>query len=113
MKVAEARRILLDLELQPEILEKAEEILAGLGDDAELGVDRLDKIMALIDLEVDVAKMETDVCDQTALALGDFLVEVDGAIGEATERVEDLVKSIYDKTERDLKEIKQSKTVVK
>ncbi|MFA6602314.1 MAG: hypothetical protein WCT01_00790 [Candidatus Shapirobacteria bacterium] len=113
MRVDEAKKLIGDLSFATEVNEKANEILFGLADDYVLDDERIDKLTALIDLEIEMAQIEADACEQTSQAMGDFLKEVDTASEKAAVEIDQLTENVINQGKQKLQQTIGEETVVK
>lgn len=69
MQVAEAKEIIKSMEVSEESQKTLDKMLKGMGDADELSNEVLDRILAVIDGEIDNAKIEAETIDDSLLDL--------------------------------------------
>lgn len=67
MQVTEAKEIIKSMEMSEVSRETLEKMLEGMGDSDELSNELLDRILAVIDSEIDNAKIEADTVDESII----------------------------------------------
>lgn len=77
MKVKEAREILVAMELSPEAMDRAEEILGKYMVDEEIPDEVIDKLLAIVDVEIDETTLAADIYKSGEELADEFLVKVD------------------------------------
>lgn len=97
MKLKEAKEIIETSELSEGALNRAREILAGVGEDmeAEVSEEVIDQLMAILDVDIDADKLKLEACDDTISLLGNFVGEVKDASKLAGDEVEETTKNVY------------------
>lgn len=102
MKVGEVKSLVKELDLLEEIEIKANELLAKMNDDEELDLETRDKIIALINLEIDAATIQANTYDKAADAIDQYLVDVDQAIEHASLKMDELEEVIKEDIKKPL-----------
>jgi len=111
MKLREAREIIETSELSEESLEKARKILLEMGDDeeAEIGDEIIDRLMSILDADIDAEKLKQEACKDTESVLEEFT----GKIGENIDVTDDIIKmtnkDVYEEANKLLDEAEKIK----
>ena len=88
MNVKEAREIVKGMDLSAEAILKIDEILTPYGD-GEIPDEVIDKILAIVDIEMDAAKVAADVYQSGVDIADEFL-------GKVNEEADKIAKEIKD-----------------
>lgn len=92
MNVKEAREIVLGMELSVEARSAIDKLLVEFGE-GELTNEAIDKILKIIDIEMDATKLAADVYEAGTQMVNKFLKTVDDEAGKITDEIdEDLAK---------------------
>jgi hypothetical protein len=87
MNVKEAREIVGEMELSAEAVAKIEEILAEFGD-GEISNEAIDKILKIVDIEMDATKLAADIYLAGADMANDFLNKIDTEAGKIADEID-------------------------
>ena len=77
MKLKEVREIVEGMELSVEAMVKVTEILDDIGEEAEIPDETIDKILAIVDVEIDANQLAADIYQNGADMTNEFLDKVD------------------------------------
>ncbi|MBU1118170.1 hypothetical protein KKD37_04390 [Patescibacteria group bacterium] len=111
MKLKEAREIIETSDLSEESLDKARKILLEIGTDEEIeiGEEVIDRLMAILDTDIDAEKLKQEACEDTANVLEEFT----GEIGENIDVTDDIIgktnKDVYEEANKLLDEAEKVK----
>ncbi|KKR67154.1 MAG: hypothetical protein UU09_C0037G0004 [Microgenomates group bacterium GW2011_GWA2_40_6] len=88
MNVKEAREIVKGMELSSEALVKIEEILASYGEDKNIPDEIIDKILAIVDVEMDTTRLAGDIYQGGVDMANDYLKKTDEEAGKIADELE-------------------------
>ena len=90
MDIKEVKDIVNGMELSPEALAKVDEILSDYKEGETIPDGVIDKILAIVDLEIDATKLAADIYKSGAELADEFLTKVD----DESEKINDEINSV-------------------
>ena len=87
MDIKEVKEIVNGMELSPEAMAKVEEILAPYQGGEQIPDEIIDKILAIIDLEIDATQLASDIYNSGVELDDEFLKKVDDESNKINEEV--------------------------
>lgn len=93
MNIKEAREIVKDMELSAEALLKIDSILEEYEDGREIPDEVIDKILKIVDIEMDATKLAADIYQAGADMADEFLTTVDTEAGKIADEIENDLKN--------------------
>ena len=88
MTKEEAKQIVAEMGLSEEAVVRIEQLLAGYGDKDQIATETIDKILAIVDIEMDATKLEADVYKKGINMADQFLDKVDGESGKIADEID-------------------------
>lgn len=107
MNLQQIKEILNKAGFSEESLKVINEILDEAIKNGYLTQEAKDKLLGIIDVEIEAANLEADAMEEVAMALKSFADEVDRAVDKAVEDLESVDKDLLD----DIKEAASQATV--
>ena len=92
MNVKEAREIMKGMELSAEAILKIDEILMPYENGGEIPDEVIDKILAIVDVEMDATKLAADVYQSGVEMADEFLGKIDDEAGKIADEIDDKLK---------------------
>ncbi len=91
MTIKEVKEIVKGMEMSAEALLKVDEMMAGMGDDTEVGDEFIDKILAIMDAEIDANQLAGDIFQNGADMAEELLQQVDQESKQISEGLEEII----------------------
>lgn len=88
MIIEEVREIIKGMELSEEAGKRIDELLEGIEAGGEVSDELVDKILTIVDIEIDGAKLTKDIYEGGAAVAEEFLKEVDTQAGLIADKLE-------------------------
>ncbi|MCX6726250.1 MAG: hypothetical protein NTY75_00325 [Candidatus Shapirobacteria bacterium] len=92
MTTKEARQIIMDMGLSAEVILQADKILSQYKDDEEIPDDVINKILMIVDVEIDANQLVADVYESGTELADDFLKKVDDESKKIKDDIDSVVK---------------------
>ena len=96
MNLQQVKEILNKAGFSEESLKVINEILDGAIKNGYITKEAKDKLLGIIDIEVEAANLEADAMEEVAMALESFASEVDKAVDKTGEDLESIDKNLLD-----------------
>jgi len=96
MNLQQVKEILNKAGFSEESLKVINEILDGAIKNGYITKEAKDKLLGIIDVEVEAANLEADAMEEVAMALESFASEVDKAVDKTGEDLESIDKNLLD-----------------
>ncbi|MBI2465547.1 hypothetical protein HYV64_05380 [Candidatus Shapirobacteria bacterium] len=92
MDVKEAREIVEGMELSAEAILKIDEILTPYESSEDIPDEVIDKILAIVDIEMDATKLAADIYATGAEMASEFVKSIDNEAGKIADEIDDKLK---------------------
>ena len=92
MIAKEVKQIVLDMELSADALLKADKLLESYGENDEVPEDVINKILLIVDVEIDANQLAADIYQSGAELADEFLKKVDDESNKINQEIDSVVK---------------------
>jgi len=88
MNIKEARDIITGMELSEVAVAKIDEILSEFGD-GEVSTEAIDKILKIVDIEIDATQLTADIYSAGADMAKEFVDKIDAEAGKIADEIDE------------------------